>query len=335
MKKLLFFLLTGCTLAACDNRREIIEDDTVWTRIKLDWTQAEVTPNGATIWFFPTRADLSPTVLRTNNNMDSIKLRRDVYSILVFNDTEVDHDGIVFRNTERFETFEAYALPYTDNSKAVIKADDEVVAQLPGQLAIASTDRFEITRDMVGFDHRPLLELAPKSKLYTLKVTVRIKGLDNVVSGSTGTLSGLSEGLLLAESQRTTGKVTHLFAFNGISYDQGSYQQGTISANFKLFGLPDGGFTRGNESRNKLKLFLKLRDGSTYTVERDVSGLINESTEGELKLDLLVGTGNEESEENPIVKVPDVKPSDPDAGSGFDADVNEWGDNIEIEVPLK
>lgn len=336
MKKILFSLLAGCILmSGCDDRREILEDNTVWVRVKLDWAQAGNPPNGVTVWFFPTRTDSKPIVLRTNSTMDSIKLRRDIYSVLVFNDTEKDHDGMAFRNTERYETFEAYATPYKDNNKVVVKADDEVVAQLPGDLTVASNDRFEVTWDMVGRDQRPLLQFAPKSKLYTLKVSVRIKGLDNVVAGSTGTLSGLAEGLLLARSQRSTQKVTHQFLFDKLRFDEGSYQQGTIYAHFQLFGLADGDITRQDEKAHKLKLYLRLRDGSVYTVERDVSQLIKENTEGTLELDLTVGSDKEETGENPIVKIPDVKPSDPDAGSGFDADVSEWGDKVEIEIPLK
>lgn len=333
MKQMNYLIGLLLLLSGCDTRREILDDESVWVRVNLDWKNADARPNGATVWFFPHRADLKPVALRTHETTDSIRLRMDNYSVLVFNETEKDHGGMHFRGIDRYETFEAYSVPVLQRNTPVV-VDGETLVSAPDPLLVDQQDNLDITMNMIHADQRPLLKFAPQPKLYTLQLSVYIHGLDNVLpTASSATLSGLSGGLLLTGGDYSPERVTQQFAFNRLAWDPGSYQKGTLYARFLLFGIDGMTVRQGVANNNKLKLYLKLRDGSTFTLERNVGDLISRGSGSELALELHVGLGT--SDKDPIIVVPDVPDKDPGADSGFDADVDDWGDEVIIEIPVQ
>lgn len=333
--KLNHFFIIGILMLAiygCDTRRDILEDEGVWVRVNIDWTQAGMQPNGATVWFFPQdRSDLSPTVLRTHASLDSLRLRRGVYSVLVFNDTENDHSGMHFRGTDQYDTFEAYSEYITQRGNITMLAG-EPLAVIPEPLATDHIDEFVVTTHPAVSAGRPEIKLTPLSRLYTLDFSVHIKGLDNVVvSSSYATISGMSGGMFLVSHERNDERITHRFGFDSRVWDSGSYKNGKLYSSFSLFGV-SGKWTRA-ELNSYVTLYLKLRDGSNFTVNRDVSQLIRQGSTIKLELNLDMGMGD--TEQDPEIIVPDVPDPNPGSGSGFDADVEDWGDETIIEVPAK
>lgn len=329
MKKLLFLLAAGCLLAACDNRREIVEEESIWVRVNLDWTQANISPQSATVYFFPKDGGKRVITLHTNQAVDSVKLCHGSYSILAFSESENTQDGIRFRGMERYETFEAYAAPMPVNKGG--KADEETMAMIPGKLAATHLDDLTITWPMIARDQRPTLKLTPQTMLYSTKVIVHVEGFNNIIpSESVASLSGLAAGVSLIEELRSTETVTHQFPLTSDKESSPGNRIGCLETEFPCFGLPGGQISRAT-GKNILKLKLKRTDGKYFYTERDVSGFITTGSGGILTLIIEVGTG---SDDNPVVVVPDNVPIDPGSGSGFDVNVDEWGDKTVIEIPV-
>lgn len=317
-------LLIGL-LGSCDTRREILEEEGVWVRVEMDWSQSQLTSrNGASIWFFP-RNGSKPIVKLTHEEIDSVKLSRGDYSLIVFNETIYDHNYIAFRGVDKYETFEAYAKPITPSNRYNKSSQS---ASSPDLLAIARVDRFSVTREATR-GLRPLIHVMPKQVINLVTVIVHVKGLDNVAaSGSALSLGGLSDGVNLSTGRATTIPVTHLATLNAKTFNAGSFTEGTMTAQFNSFGLIKA-LDGTNSGQNIVTLYFRLRgklpNGSydLQPMEINVTDIIYQS----------------ESEYKVVVEIKDkvVIPYVPDEnnpGSGFDADVEDWGPPIITEIPL-
>lgn len=326
-KSLLLLLLFGMGFlsASCDPRREIYDDETLKVYVILDWNKAGIKPNGATVWFFPRYSGRSPKVLRTNSLRDSLMLPRDSYSVLVFNESESDFSTLRFRGTDRYETFEAYTRPLGEKTTT----SEEELCVTPEVLAVSCIEAFDIGQQSILDDSPVALAFVPERIMTTVRVSVRINGLDNIrLKASTASLSGLSEGIYLFSRQPSGNPVTHRFAFTQQNFDEGSYKNGIISGAFYIFGLCSMPVVR-----QRVSLYLGLRDGTSYPcIARDVTDLIKPSTRSELFFNIELGVGNSEGD-LPIL-IPDVPDNEDDSDTGFDAVVDGWGEEIETDIPI-
>lgn len=317
-------------LVGCDCRRPIIEDSGLWTRVTVDWTKMGIKPNGTSIWFFPDNSDNSPQVLRMQTLTDSLMLRKGTYSVIVFNETESDHDYILFRGGNSYETFEAYAKDITVASKYMVRAATERIAATPDQLGVATMTGLEITREMINKDLRPSLLFEPKRTFATVNVLIHVVGLDNASSsgGSAASLSGMADGVILYNGVTNSTPVTHIFNINNIRFNSGSYQDGTMSSSFMVFGLTDMP-TRADDVPNYLTLFFHLRNGEDLDpIQIDVSRTLEVVTDESGRVTINIEVGQDGSIILPYVE------SSTDKGSGFDADVTDWGEENNYDIPI-
>jgi hypothetical protein len=355
----LFFLAAAAALLPvscevtgwCDTRRPIYDEVgvRVMVRVNIDWSQAGLepeTPDGrimASVWFFPIEGG-DPFVLATDDTRDSIPLPPGNYHILAFNgvlEPSGTHNEFVsssfnyigFRATERYETFEAYCRkPLVLSAERFLRAGEDDTPPSVASPEVLATDHyrntdtgdvFGITIEMVDNDRRPELYFSPRRCTSLLHVRARVMNLislsamdgANVIS-----VSGLAESMRLASGEPGTTSVTHFFPIGDRAYNEGSQTDGTVNGYCYTFGL-----TSAAQSVQRVSLYFTMRDGGTpLPFDWDVTNRFLRTQEPfEEKLYVEVGD----------IHLPDTQPSE-GAGSLFDAQVENWGANVDILIEI-
>ena len=102
-------------------------------------------------------------------------------------------------------------------------------------------------------------------------------------------------------------------------FDEGSPFNGTLTGTFNVFGID---FTQSH----RLHLEAQLVDGKTV-FEGDYDNVrVTEKDNGEGVITIYVEATTD--------KIPDVKP-EPGSNSGFDVDVDGWGDEVDTDIPIE
>ena len=323
-------LITICLAIAfnsCDNRREIYEDETISVNVTLDWEPAGIRPVGTTLWFFPHTEGRTPKVLRTNGLKDLINLPRDLYSVLVFNETESDHDYISFRGTDHYETFEAYVSPIPNTT-----VKSESIYDMPDMLAVARMEKLDLRRIAHPVTEEPVyLTFVPTPLVAVGTLDVYLRGMDNVrLRSSRVTLSGMAQSINLATEKVSDSGVTHAFGFSNRQFSEGSFTDGTMTANCWTIGA-----CANVAVPCVVNLYLGLRDGTAFTpIVRNISNQMRASglkTRVHSTFRIEFGTGA--TADDPIITIPYV-PDNEESGSGFDATIDDWGEETEITIPM-
>ncbi len=353
MKKIILIYIIGVLslLSGCDARREIYPSNSVLVKVSLNWeelskaTKAEVEqPNGATVLFFPTDGGKSYQLL-TNYTEAEIMLPIGEYNVLVFNETVNGHDYLQFENTDKYETFRA-VWEETELSSAYSRGGDtRAVTQTDDLLLVDRLEGFEITADMSIDQETQSLSFTPTLVNGSMKVSIYIEGMDNVSqSGSLLYVDGMSRGYNLSTGEADGDEITHLMEISNREFDEGSYQNGIMWEEFYTFGDATTS-TRAADGSNSVTFKIKLRNGEyhddiSYDITDDLeSQSSSASLTTQISIDVEIGTsaeGDDPDDPNntPLVldDVPDTE--EPDAGSGFDATINDWGDEEIVNVPL-
>ena len=255
----------------------------------------------------------------------------------------------------------------------VIATDPEWLASDSDMDNRVTEDMVNKTRHELEMDDRqyPLTEHlltthTPQNMVYTVHVKVRVRGIHNLRSARAA-LDGFAEGMKLATHQPLAGKVTHLMESWKMKQDASDPTQGYITATFQCFGFPFGHQALPEE--NNFRLSLLLVDNKTQLNRVfHVGDLFVEDAEDDhiLYLELDWGDGlpddnpddpddpdnpdnpdnpddpddpdNPDNPDNPDDpddpgKLPDVKPEG-GSSSGFDATVEDWGEEIEHDIKL-
>lgn len=363
-RSILSLLLLVSFTISCQ-RVELTYDDTGdydIIQIDMDWSRAGMNPDGATVVFYPKNNGTPIKVLLTSNSQ-TVKLKKGIYSIIAINNSFNDLDNIVFRNTNRYETIEAYAKPIGRPAK--IRTDNNLFAKGLDRLAIAKSDYFEVTQDMVnatqtrimatknGTSITPLttLTIQPILSILPITVNVKTKGIQNVRYAQ-GVLTGLSEGILLSNYKLTSNLISHFFDFM-IVPSVSDYSTGYMSAQIASFGfpeeimqgishptvlinnagspndypvinsLPSSTKTIYYNKQLKLEIYAPLIDNKTTFNE--IFDVNAEIKQMDSNLTISVDLS--------MVDVPNVSP--PGGGnSGFNAEVNDWGTTNRIPISI-
>ncbi|MDR1341921.1 MAG: DUF5119 domain-containing protein [Prevotellaceae bacterium] len=340
----LLWLSLWAALSSCDSRRDILDDQGVWVRVEVDWRQAGVCPEGTSIYVFDRAtgarvAQLLTNEMRDSVTLDSLKVYAGRYSLLAFNETEHSHDDISFRGTASYQTAEAYANAvrllannrYARGAPASgATAPLAVTVSASDVLAAAHLDDFEVDYGMIRGRARPKLQLLPKRLSVLVELIAYVQGAHNLYAGEhTGSLSSLAESVFLASEVTGSAPAAYWFTLIQATLDQAS-DAGTLTATFVTFGamstaagLPDAA------ADNILSMNFQLADGSWHKVERNVTDLLrreNTPAGGRLRVEMGLGTPDDD-----LIVLPNV------AGSKdgmFEVDVDGWGDNTNVEIPV-
>lgn len=335
---LLFFLML--TLSSCE-RRELTYYEVSEIAVTADWSNSGLNEDeqqhGATTIFYP-RDGGEPKIFRMGDRSgEVVRLPMGVYDVVIFNRSFDDFGNISFRGTDSYHTLEACARKMETRRDNISRTETRTIVSSPDELAAGTLEGFTVTEDMLGNYSQTTYgratpsraaENAPDENTYTIRLrpkkltrevvaVLHIEGLNNI-RVATCRLDGVAESVFLASGEVAAHTVTQEFTPSDMAYAPGSPFDGTLKGTFEVFGLRASG-------NHHLHLDALLVDGKTvYTDDYD-RVKVEEKENGEGTVSLHVNVTTE--------KIPDVKPEG-GSGSGFEVDVDGWGEDIGVDIPI-
>ena len=328
---ILLVLLTSC------NHKEFCyhHPHTARLRIDVDWSQfPEEKPTGMTVMVFPASGGKPTTVLSNTLSHVYVNLEAGLYHTLSFNQSTTEFGSFTFRGMDSWTDAEVISNLVTSRWYTG-RSDGERVVTDPEWLGTDNETDVRVTEEMVeatGTHHGTvphdsveyvIAHHVPRNIIWTMDVKVHIPGGVYNLRSARAAMGGMSEGVKLATLHRSDGVVTHLLEEWELTVDKENPVKGTLTSSFKCFGLPS--LHAGQASDNHLLLSMLLVDGKTKVdVPLDVGHLIETAADGTLRLYLELTLPE---------ALPDVEPEG-GSGSGFDATVEDWGEEIEHDIQM-
>lgn len=337
-RTLLYFLLL--TLSSCE-RRELTYYEVSEINVMVDWSNSglneEEQPYGATTVFYP-RGGGEPKIFRMGDRSgEVVRLPMGVYDVVIFNRSFDDFGNISFRGTDSYHTLEAYARKVETRRDNASRTETRTIVGSPDELAAGTLEGFTVTEDMLGNysqttygrakslrtaentadENTYTIRLRPRKLTREVVAVLHIEGLNNI-RVATCRLDGVAESVFLASGEVSAHTVTQEFSPSDIAYTPGSPFDGTLKGTFEVFGLRDS-------DDHHLHLDALLVDGKTVHTGDYDEVQVEEKENGEGTVSLHVNVTTE--------KIPDVKPEG-GSGSGFDVNVDGWGDDIGVDIPI-
>lgn len=253
-----FFILM---FASCEHK-ELCYDHSHLVRVQIlfDWENApDAHPTSMRLYLFPTDGREVLLYEFTNSHAGHISVPAGCYKALCLNS---DTESILYRNINRFTTFEAYATDGTleVRSSSAPRADgtqQERIAKSTDRLWSACMENVNINIQ----DQNKILIFYPEQSVchYQLKIK-NVANLKYVPSeGISGSLSSMAGGLLPGMKKTTTELVT--IPFKVVHKDST-----TLMADFLCFG-----HCPSDKKIHKLVIYAILADGNKYYYTYDVT----------------------------------------------------------------
>ncbi len=348
---LLFF-----SIISCDRRPlEDLPDSYQYAEIqlKVDWSKLEDQPPAeatALIYKYEENTEgklvgnsIFRTVIISESNDCIIRLPEGVYSFIVYNDKP---DEAATYTLHDYQTFENAKISLNRADKPSYDHPDAQTefASSPELLAIDLKEKYHVTVDMVRVtkDLRKTKNPKPVDVLWfqplqiTRNVTVEIKvdGLQNLLYTDAISIGGYRD-VHLAKQQTSTVAKSKLFQLSDKNFYPNDLYNGIITGTFTTFGAGD---IKGNNavvksmktddaSKVKLTLFFVLKDKERTLIihQLDVTDPFNQEGRKKHHIHLKL---------DQVIKLPDVE-IEGGSDSGFNPDVDDWGDGEEVDVPVK
>ena len=337
MKRLTFlFLAFLIMLSSCEHKELCYHHPhTAKVRVNVDWSEfVEEQPTGMTVMVYPSNGEKPHTSLTHTLDHASFNLPEGMYHTLAFNQSVTEFGSLNFRQMENYNQAEVVSANQESRWYEGRSNGGRVVTQ-PEWIAAHREEGTMITQEMVegmrmNGKHRSgegseyvLSSLEPQNIVYTVHVRVYIKGVYNLRSARAA-LDGMAEGYRFASALPSSVSATYLMEEWELTVDKADPTRGYIETNLYCFGLPDG--HRGTSDENQLTLSVLLVDNKTILNFPFMVGdkFKNGNTGDRLSLYLEVEL------DEPL---PDVKPEG-GSDSGFDAVVEDWGEEIEHDVQM-
>lgn len=311
-------LLSSLLLMGCE-RRELLDNYPVsGVQVKLNWSGVtDKLPEGMRIIFYPKDDEgVKVDQYLSAKGGEVLKVPPGRYAVVAYN---YDTETILLRDEGSYERVEAYAVPCKEPG---VKTD---MVWGPELLYTAKIDELNIEKS----DEVLVVELQPKLSVYTYSFEVKATGLKNV-STITGNVSGMDVCYALGDRDCSTCRTFPVF-FTATKGD------GVIKGSFSAFGPLAHTATRANVEVMLTLELLKV-DGEVQKVEVIITEVVApHPPEG--------GGGGEEPPKKDVeIEIPiaddgiivdDVKPIPPTGGGGIGGDVGDWGDEDNVELPVK
>ncbi len=316
--------------------------------LDVDWSEFGELPTGMTAMFYNENG-AEPIVHLTNSvHHSQVRLREGRYNVIVFNQSVTEFGSLGFRGMESYETAEVYV---TEKESEWYKDEGgKMAGAQPEPFALAVYEGFEVTEEMVDAERDSIeytkgwsgtkssLAIVPRSIIVKGDIHILVEGIYNLRSVR-ATLSGVAEDVRMSTGVAGENGVTHLLEGWSMTQDEDDYNLGAIHNSFSTFGhkgmrlseaVEDSVGDSSEWEDVKLGVSVLLVDNKTIMdFAFDVADYITvDGTIGKIVLTIDIGKG--EDGEYPIV-LPDVKPADGNEG-GFDATVDDWGDEVNVEV---
>lgn len=341
MKKLLSLVLICIAVMSLSCKRRsltYIDSSTVRVQLNVDWSNLAQQPTGMSVYCYP-EDGASPIVLQTNSTSSTtLDLPAGIYNIVLFNQTPTEFiTSLAFSGMDKFETAEVSPAS-KENAWDTITDLKSDLATVPDTLAAATYIDLEITSDAIaeavssGTEDQVYksIDLTPVIVVKKTRVTANIEGYYNL-RDVRGVLHGMASGYNFATQKSLSTKISHqVVDWSGASY---STTTGKIVGYFDSFGLPETTTETRSVDNWDGHIFIDflLVDNETITTrEFDIADVttLAEDLKSDLDDEADIYVDIEES-----IELEDVVP-DGYVGSGFDASMEDWGDQENVTVPI-
>lgn len=348
MKKALTICAAALAFAACTDQRDLYVAVSPNIQVDGDWNpslgRTDMTMDATVIAY--DASGLYAKEYFFDPRTATVAVDKGVYDILLFNglmyapeDTHLD--GIYFRGTEGFGTFEAVA-QMAEPNKRLGRADGEYIATNNMEIFTSATEHRDIEtakeyfikykNGKNGFDipesyTEAELGLTPQAMNYPCQVTVTIANITSAYAAN-GAVYGFAGSAFAASRRPSNFMATHQFNLNNKRILSADDDTGTIeSPAFVTFGPP---LDMAGKTCS-VYINIMLTNGVPFEQEFDVTGQILPFVES--VKNNLAGTGDVQYRlEIPIhieLELPVVEPIDGQIGLG------DWDDDEIITVPIK
>ena len=180
------------------------------------------------------------------------------------------------------------------------------------------------------------LACRPEKVIFTTHLSLEIKGLHNMRTAR-GSIKGMADTYWIAGRKTGSSVATQLVDFSEKTFHENSTTDGILSGSYLTLGRPNVTSKATDEISNLLTLSILLVDNKTViTKQYDIAprAAINNETK---EVKVVLGTGadpdEEETPEDIPLELPNVKPATNGGEGGFDASVDNWGDETNIVIP--
>lgn len=350
-RRLLILVMMLVVAVGCEHKEMCYRHPhTATVRVNVDWSDfvKKETPSGMTVLVYQYKSTVSKgskpsgndvltepvKVMSNNTDYVEVDLPEGIYHSIVFNQSETEFGTLMFKDLNEWEKAQVVAGP-APTKWYTTRGEDEKTAYEPEWLGTSWQEGAVLTYDMIqqwaeyygvaskAPDAMDLIFHTAKNVIYTVNISVKVKNVYNLKYAREA-IEGMAEGYHLSKAAPLNGKVTHLLEEWNLQTDPVDATTGYLKAKLLSFGLPLGHTSTPQE--NTLNLSVLLVDNKTQLdFYLPVGDLWQKSAQGEeLQLSLNLEIPD---------PLPDVKPEGGSSG-GFDATVEDWGDEIEIEIPI-
>lgn len=317
-------MLTGCS------RRDILDDYPVsGVDIELNWEGVtEKLPEGVRVIFYPKNTEGRKIDTYLSARGGKVKVPPGRYSVVAYN---YDTETVQIRGEEAYETIEAF----TGHCNGLGIAGTEEMVWGPDPLYVVQIDELKIENSEVELQ----LNWKPKLVVKTYTFRIKVDGLEHV-SSIVGSVDGMAGCYCL-------GKCCGMMCEDPIFFEA-TGKSGEVTGSFTAFGRPEGAMSRAGGKIKLTLAFIKV-DKTVQKAEIDITEIVADAEKGGGSGDEGGGSGDDDGDgdvddppteiELPLDDLIEVeKPStDPDhgGGGGFDGDVDDWGKEDEVVLPVE
>ena len=334
-------------LSSCEHKNLCFHHPhTAQVRIDVDWSHFDnETPTGMTVMVYPADGGQYIRHLTNTTTHALLDLEAGLYNTIVFNQSDAEFGTMEFRDMDQFATAEVHTVPTESRWYTRADENEKLVAQ-PEWLATDYRTNVEVTPKMVEIageeymatlsksnknqvkarTHFVIATHTPQNIIHTITVKLHLKNIYNLRSAR-ASLRGLASGYSFSLNANTEGTVTQLLEYWSMTVDPDDPTLGYITAQITSMGLPYGHTAQPED--NEFNISILLVDNETivdipFSVGDKFQKVYDDA--GNYNLELFV----ELWAEDPL---PDVKPTGDEEG-GFDAIVDEWGEEENIDIAM-
>ena len=353
-KKIIIISAILLMFAGCDKQRDLYNIASPLLEIRGDWVPSLgiADMNGrATAMLYKGNAVAKEFFYKPNSV--TTKVSKGEYDILLFNgmmfseeNTNLDH--IFFRNTNRAQEFEAVVVEVAPNNR-LSRATDEYIASNDMELLTTAHTKLFVEgeyqyyqkyingrRSDLDFENyvEQVVELTPVAVSYSSQVVVHLVNPSSAAIAN-GSLRGFVGSVFMNTGEPSDFKVTHQLKLNnlkitnkGTSGNPSDPEKGTIESPwFVTFGPP----LKNTNHQYKFEISIILKNGNEYNHIFDLNDQVDLAIK-RIKSYREAPTGLSISLTIPLetsIELPVIGPNE------SIIDVNDWGDDEIIRVPIK
>lgn len=336
-------LLCLVALLSCTHKELCLHHPhTANIRIDVDWSGFEKeVPTGMTVLAYGEDGSLAERQLTNTTTHAYMSLEAGAYHSIVYNQSPSEFGSVLFVDMDDYFTATVCTRPFISKWYKT-KAEGERVGTDPEWIGADRVENSVVTQEMVDettdhfvYESRTrsgsemsyvIAEHHPQNIIYTVYVKVHVDGIYNLRSAR-ASLEGLAEGYVFHREGPTSSIVTQLLEYWEVTQDKADPTKGYVTSKITCFGLPDG--HKGQPEDNPFFFSALLVDNATivdfpFEVGDKIRKRVVDGVEQEMEYEIELWL------DRPLPDVPPVGGS----SSGFDAIVEDWGDEVEQNIQM-